>query len=190
MMETNSRRDGARRSPFEDLFRLQSEFQNRLAEETVKYLRQLQGMVGPVVPGTVVMPESDGALGVRGAAGESVALTFEIENRQRVHAMVTPMLSPLVGVSGITWFAEAEASPVSFMLAPDEKRALTVRIGIGPSVPAGEYRGALLLYGFREGAIPVTVAVTGAARSTGRKAASAPRAAKRRKARRASARAK
>ena len=41
---------------FGELMRLQTEFQARLAEETLRYLRRLQGAAAPAAPGTVVMP--------------------------------------------------------------------------------------------------------------------------------------
>src|SRR3982751_930726 len=87
-----------------ELIRLQSEFHARLTEETLKYLRRLQATAAPAAPGTVVMPDGKVALEGSGPPGEAVALQIEIENRQRVHCMVTPMLSPLVHASGATWF--------------------------------------------------------------------------------------
>jgi len=44
--------------PFSELLRLQSDFQARLTEETLRYLRRLQGTLGPTAPGTVVKPAS------------------------------------------------------------------------------------------------------------------------------------
>jgi len=150
---------GGGAGPFDDLFRLQSDFQARLAEETVRYLRKLQGLVGPVVPGTIVMSEDAGAAGAEGVAGEQATLHLEVRNRQRVHSMVTPMLGPLVGVSGVTWYPEAECEPASLLLAPDEVKAVAVRVRMPRTLPAGIYRGALVLYGFRDGGVPVSVTV-------------------------------
>jgi hypothetical protein len=46
------------------------------------------------------------------------------------------------------------------LLAPDEVATLTIKIPLPDNLPAGAYRGALLLQGFREGAIAVAIAVT------------------------------
>lgn len=148
------------RGPFEDLFRLQSEFQKRLAEETLKYLQQLQGMVGPVAPGTVVSPEA--ATEVRGAgpAGGRTELRLEVENRQRVFSMVTPMLAPLVGPSGVTWFPASEPRPMSMLIAPGDTKELVLGLPLPADLPSGTYRGVLLLYGFRNGGVPVSVTIT------------------------------
>lgn len=146
--------------PFSDLFRLQAEFQTRLAEETMRYLHRLQGAAAPVAPGTVLLPDGSSELRVSGTPGFAVELRLEVENRQRVHCMVTPMLSPLVEASGVTWFPAAELSPASTLLAPQEVSGLVIGLPVPGALPAGTYRGALLLQGFREGAISVVVTVS------------------------------
>jgi hypothetical protein len=148
---------------FGELLRIQSEFHTRLAEEALKYLHRLQGTAMPASPGTVMMPGSSGASEFRaaGRAGASVELRLEVENRQRVHCSITPMLTPLVGASGVTWFPAVESSPAITLLAPDEIAALVINVALPPNLPAGTYKGALTLQGFREGAIPVAIGVTG-----------------------------
>jgi hypothetical protein len=144
---------------FSELLRLQNEFQTRLAEETLRYLRRLQGASAPATPGTVLMPGSMVELQAAGRPGETVVLTLEVENRQRAHSVVTPMLSPMASASGATWFPAADPSPASLLLAPEEVSTLTIRLALPDNLPVGAYRGALLLQGFREGAIAVVIDV-------------------------------
>ena len=59
-------RGGGPSGAFAEMFRLQAEFQSRLAEETLRYLRRLQGAVVPSAPGTVVVPAADSALEASG----------------------------------------------------------------------------------------------------------------------------
>jgi hypothetical protein len=89
-----------------------------------------------------------------------VELRLEVENRQRMHCMVMPLLSPLVEASGTTWFPATEPLLSSLLLAPEEVAPLVIKVTLPSSLPAGVYRGALLLQGFREGSIPVAVTVT------------------------------
>src|SRR3954447_6161616 len=103
-MPTNAPGLTSVRGPIDDLLRLQTDFQQRLASETLRYLRQLQGLVGPVVPGTLVLPDRGLQLQGAAVAGERIAMDVLLENRQRVHCMVSPMLSPLVSDRGVTWF--------------------------------------------------------------------------------------
>ena len=144
---------------FAELFRLQSEFQARLAEETLRYLRRLQGAVVPASPGTVVLPSDGLALHAEAAPGARAELGVEIENLQRVHCMVSPQLTPLVSAEGVTWFPEAESGSGSRLLAPGATERLALGLAVPPGLPAGEYRGALVLQGFRRNAVPVTVTV-------------------------------
>lgn len=142
---------------FADLLRLQTDFQARLAEETLRYLRRLQGAAAPAVPGTVLVPDGEVELQASGAPGTAVELRVEVENRQRVHCVVTPMLAPLVSASGVTWFPAADPDPASTVLAPDESRELTIGLPLPAELPSGVYRGALILQGFRDGGIPVAI---------------------------------
>ncbi|MDQ4025966.1 MAG: hypothetical protein M3217_10855 [Actinomycetota bacterium] len=144
---------------FRDLLRLQTEFQARLAEETVKYLRRLQGAGMPAAPGTVLHPDEGTELNGKGPPGATVRLELEVLNRQRVHSIVTPMLEALVGASGITWFPEVEPAVSSTLVPPNESRPLALTLKLPDDLPAGTYRGALLLQGFRDGAVPVAVEV-------------------------------
>jgi hypothetical protein len=145
--------------PFSELLRLQTEFYARLAEETVKYLRRLQGAATLAAPGTVLQPDGVRVLQASGAPGVTVEIKIEVENRQGVHSVVTPMLSPMVAASGVTWFPASEPEPALLLLAPKEVATLTIKIPVPTELPAAVYRGALLLQGFREGAIPVAISV-------------------------------
>jgi len=131
-----------------------------LTEETLKYLRRLQGATMPTAPGTVLMPDETAELRASGSPGTPVELKLEVENRQRVHCVVTPMLSPLTETSGVTWFPAAEPSPETILLAPEETAQLVISLPLPATIPAGVYRGALILQGFRAGTITVTVLVT------------------------------
>jgi hypothetical protein len=146
---------------FAELFRLQSDFHARLAEETLRYLRRLQGAVVPVAPSTVVLPSDGLELHGEGAPGGETMLAVEIENLQRVHCMVTPQLTPLVSTSGVTWFPVVESAPGSRLVAPGAVERLEISLPMPEQLPPGEYRGALLLQGFRKNSLPVVVTVRG-----------------------------
>ena len=149
------------KSPMAELLRLQTEFYTRLTEETLKYLRHIQAASLPSTPGTVLLPTAGLQLEASVAPGESVELQLEIENRQRVHCVATPMLSPLVHASGATWFPEA-MHQASLLLAPEQVEILRMRLQAPSTIPEGVFRGALLLQGFRENTIPVSITVTAA----------------------------
>jgi hypothetical protein len=144
---------------FAELFRLQSDFQSRLAEETLRYLRRLQGAVVPAAPGTVVVPDADSEMRTAASPGASATLTLEIENLQRVHCMVSPQLTPLVSASGVTWFPSVENATASKLIAPNTVEPLPITFGVPAELPAGEYRGALVLQGFRSNSLAVVVTV-------------------------------
>src|SRR2546421_7777319 len=91
---------------FSDLLRLQAEFQTRLADETLRYLRRLQAVFEPHAPGTVVQPQGEVTLVGVVRPGSSAVLSVEVENRQRVYATVAASLTPLVSDTGTTWFPE------------------------------------------------------------------------------------
>ena len=151
---------GEPKGSFYEFLQLQNDFYGRLAEETMKYLRRLQSAGAPAAPGTVLVPDGSVELKGSGAPGEVLEFRLEVENLQRVHCMVTPMLSPLVEAAGTTWFPAAELRPPAKLLAPEEVAELVIAIPLPPHLLAGSYRGALLLHGFREGAIAVVVNVT------------------------------
>lgn len=153
---------GATTGPVHDLLRLQTDFQQRLASETLRYLRQLQGLVGPTVPGTLVLPDPGLELQAEVRPGAKLAIEVVLENRQRVHTLVSSSLSPLVSDRGVTWFVEAEVEPASVLLASGDSRTLTLAIATPEDVPVGIYRGALLLHGFERGALPVRITVAAA----------------------------
>lgn len=143
---------------FAELLRLQTEFQTRLTEETLNHLRRLQGATMPVAPATVLMPGGDSELRATGSPGTTTELKLELENRQRVHCVVTPMLSPLVETSGVTWFPTT--APSVLLIAPDEIAQANIALELPAEIPAGVYRGALLLHGFHAGAVAVVIEVT------------------------------
>jgi hypothetical protein len=158
-LRVSNERGGAEQGPWSELLKLQSEFQSRLADETLRYLRRLQGALGPAVPGTVVVPDGSAELHAEGHPGGRVELALDIENRQRVHCMTSPMLSPLVGRDGATWFPEVELAPPSLLVAPGEVGALVVAIRLPAELPPDIYHGTLLLHGFKEGGLRVSVSV-------------------------------
>jgi len=125
----------------------------------MRYLRRLQAAAGPHTPGTVVLPEPGVELRAVGTPGEHTELCIEIENRQRVHCVVTPALTPLVQPSGAVWFPDADPSPPSALLAPGDSTALRIVVALPAELPTGVWRGALLLHGFRGDGLPVQVSV-------------------------------
>jgi hypothetical protein len=145
--------------PFAELVRMQAEFQTRLVEETTRYLRRLQGVFEPRAPGTVLQPGNDALVGGPAAVGETVELNVEVENRQRVHTMVTPTVTPLVEPDGTTFFPAAEFSPPSRLLAPQEVATLSLSFPLPAELVPGTYRGMLILQGFKDGGVPLAVEV-------------------------------
>lgn len=154
-----SNEPGGPTGAFAEMFRLQADFQARLAEETLRYLRRLQGSVMPAAPGTVVMPSDELELRANADPGAKAELAVEVENLQRVHCMVTPQLTPLVSKAGVTWFPATDPATASRLIAPNAIERLTVTLAIPQDLPLGEYRGALLLQGFRKNSLPVVVSV-------------------------------
>lgn len=152
-----------RPTAFEELIRLQSTFQENLSQATMNYLRQIQGMVGPVTPGTVVERRQGAGLALALEPGGAARTSFTVENRQRVHAMITPMLTPLVSAEGATWFAEAELAPATALLATDEVGTFALALTAPESMPVGVYRGAILLYGCANGVMPLEITVASVA---------------------------
>lgn len=142
-----------------ELLRLQADFQARMAEETLRYLRRLQGVFSPHAPGTVVLPDGPDPLTASAPPGGRATIHVEVENRQRVHAVLAPALTPLVSADGTTWFPECETAPVTGLVAPEETVAVTVDIAVPPQLAAATYRGLLVLRGLRPGGIPVSVRV-------------------------------
>ena len=142
---------------FSELLRLQTEFQARLAEETLHYLRRLQGAAAPASPGTILVPDAGTTLTAIAAPGSAVELRLEIENRQRVHCIVTPMLSPLVSPEGVTWFPDATPSPPSTLVPPGATRTLELAVPLPADLPPAAYRGALVLQGFGDRGVAVAI---------------------------------
>src|SRR5262245_36576701 len=162
---SNETGGGGQGGVFGELVRLQTEFQARLAEETLQYLRRLQGAAAPATPGTVLLPDEGTLLRGSGSRGSVVELSLEIENRQRVHCLVSPLLGPLVNPDGVTWFPEVEALPSTALVPPGEARQQRLRVVVPIEIPFATYRGALLLQGFGDGAVPVAIEVPEPARA-------------------------
>jgi hypothetical protein len=144
--------------PFADLLRLQTEFQSRLGEETIRYVRRLQGAMGPASPGTVVLTDKSLEIAAQ-AEGNAVTLHLELENLQRVHSVVTPQITPLVSDAGTTWFPSSDAAAAFRILPPGAVESFEIGLEVPGGKPSGTYRGALVLLGFRQGALPVRVEI-------------------------------
>jgi hypothetical protein len=145
--------------PFADLLRVQTEFQARLGEETMRYLRRLQGALGPASPGTVLLADANAEVKAVGVPGGRAELRLELENLQRVHSVVTPQLTPLVGEGGAAWFPAPDLGAGFQIVPPGDVHALVLGLDIPLQLPPDTYRGALVLVGFSQGAVPVTVRV-------------------------------
>ena len=176
----NDSGQGGWSGPFADLLRVQTEFQARLGEETMRYMRRLQGALAPASPGTVLLADGARDLKAMGAPGGRVELQLELENLQRVHCVVTPHISPLVSERGTTWFPSSDAGAGFRILPPGEVTSVVLGLEIPKELPTDTYRGALVLIGFREGAVPVMVQVgTSAAKRTNERGSKRTRAASR-----------
>jgi hypothetical protein len=156
-------------SPFEELMKLQSAFQQSLSEATMQYLRQLQGIVGPVTPGTVVQQVEGITIELKMRPGGQAKATVNVENRQRVHSMVTPMITPLVSETGATWFAQTAFSPPTALLATDEVLEFALVLEAPADMPVGVYRGAVMIYGCSDGGVPLEVTVAKTTRTAAAK---------------------
>jgi hypothetical protein len=159
--------------PISELMRLQSDFYARLTDELLRYLRGLQATLAPVTPGTVVRAAAGLTLRAAAAPGATAELGLVLENVQRVHCLATVALSPLVASDGTTWYPQTRPPFISKLVAPDETAALSVPVQVPDDMPAGTYRGALHLQGFRGGALPVELTVTAAAAAVATAAAGA-----------------
>lgn len=158
-MKISNKDTEEKEQPFAEMFRLQTEFQSRLADETLRYLRRLQGSAAPASPGTIVIPENNNELTASAEQGSTVALEVEIENLQRVHSSATPALSPLVSSSGVTWFPDSEANPATLLIPPDASLSLKLIVAVPQELPDGVYQGCVLLQGFQQGTVPVKIQV-------------------------------
>jgi hypothetical protein len=142
-----------------DVLALQREFQARLADETLRYLRSLHGVVGPSSPGTVLRADRNAVVVVRGRCGEVSVVAVEVENAQQVHTLVTPMLTPLVDAGGTTWLPEAVAVPATVLVAPGDVEGVELHVQVPDDLPDGIYAGAVLFVGVRNGLLAVQVTV-------------------------------
>src|SRR6516164_7063425 len=147
-------------SPIEDLLRLQTDFQQRLTEETLRYLRQLQSLTGPVTPGTFLLPDTNAGIQAQTSPGATATFSVDLENRQRVHCLVSPMLSLLASDTGVTWFPAATFDPSSALLASGNTVTVKCQIAVPQHIPAGIYRGGLVLYGFQGGMLPIRIEIS------------------------------
>jgi hypothetical protein len=147
-------------SGFARLLRLQSELQARLVEETMRYVQKLRGPLSPTAPGTVLRPRKEDLLHALGTIGSKACIELHLENRQRAHTMVMPLLSPLIGLDGTTWYPESHTSGGSTLLAPGEIATLALSLDIPAELPVGSYHGAVTLVGFRNSSLPLVVTVS------------------------------
>jgi hypothetical protein len=155
-------RDEPDRNPGAEVFALQQDFQARLADETLRYLRSLRGLLGPASPGTVLRPQPDLVLRAEAPPGGVGEISFEVENRQEVHVIATPMLTPLVRADGTTWFPDAVAVPASTLVAPGAVGHLRMIVNVPDEADAGQYDGALVLLGMKGAVVQVSFTVTSA----------------------------
>jgi hypothetical protein len=132
---------------FAHMLRLQNDFYARLTEETLNYLRKLQGVLGPAAPGTVLVPGPDDALAESACPGDHVQLKLEVTNDQPVHCVATPALTVLVSASGVTWFPAAQTQPAYLLIPPGRTEAAAIELAVPAQLPPGVYRGVMLLHG-------------------------------------------
>ncbi|MFX0115332.1 MAG: hypothetical protein ACFFB3_12355 [Candidatus Hodarchaeota archaeon] len=156
---TNDPRTVLDESPIAQIFKVQYEYQKRVFEDYMKYLRMLIGNVGAYTPGTIIAPKKALELEAAAAAGSTVEMSAEVENRQLAYCTVSPTITPFTTVSGITWFPMAEFSPGLVLLAPQEVKQISMKIKLPTELSPGLYHGLLLLIGFRHDGIPVKIEV-------------------------------
>lgn len=147
----------AKGGTFAELIRLQTDFQAKLADETLRYLRKLQGMAGPSAAGTVIGAAGDVQVKASGRLGGTAVVALELENMQQVYCVVLPQLTPLVSQSGTIWLPVVDTGGGSLLVAPGAVAQITLTILVPENLTLETYRGALILQGFRETGIPVTI---------------------------------
>lgn len=145
--------------PFQQLLAAQADFHARLADETLRYLRRLSSLSGPWTPGTFVAPADGGTLEATASPGSPARLELEVDNRQEVHCLVTPVLTTMIDGAGTTWYPSLDVDPPTSLIAPGECTAWRIAVDVPAELPAGVYHGALLLHGFVDSGVAVTIRV-------------------------------
>ncbi|GEM_PF-6126227 len=146
-------------SLFKEMLNLQSEYQMRVSDESLRYLRRLQGIAAPATPGTVVIPKKGTLLSGSGSFGKPIEINLEIENIQKSYSYILPMLTPLISPSGVTWYAIADYLPANLLIPPNSSKSLRVILDVPSDLPSDVYHGSLTLEGFLKGALPVAVTI-------------------------------
>ncbi len=147
-------------SAFSRIAQLQGELQSRLLEETMKYVQKLRAPLAPSAPGTVLRPFEGLELEAEAEAGGEFVFSVSLENRQRAHTMVAPYVTCMLREDGTAWYPERLPPLGSVLIPPRGSEEVEVRLGVPAELPPGEYRGALILLGFRENAIPLRVVIS------------------------------
>ena len=107
-----------------------------------------------------VLAGDAGGIEVTVPAGGRGETRFVVVNHQAAACLLRPMLSPLTGPGGGLWSPIAEILPRPLLVMPGEEVEVTVGIATPPGAPAGSHRGALVLLGARDAAVPVAFEVT------------------------------
>ena len=76
-----------------------------------------------------------------------------------MHTPVSPSVTPLVGDDGSTWYPVAELEPVAMIIGPGETRTLSITLQLPAELPAGVFRGSLVLQGFLVEGVPIEITV-------------------------------
>ena len=84
---------------------------------------------------------------------------MKVENKQLAYTILAPQMTPFIAESGVTWFAETEFIPTSFLIAPEEIKSLIIKIRLPKELPIGLFHASLLLVGFRSDGVPVKINV-------------------------------
>jgi hypothetical protein len=150
---------GSEQSHLDQLTQFQVDFQTRLAEETMRYLRRFQAMFEPHAPGTAVRSNA-ATLEATATIGEAVEMRLDIENCQRVHTSLTIALTPLVVAGRTAWFPATTITPATRLISPGETAEVLIRIALPDELTPGTYRGLAILQGFHAPGIPVSIKAT------------------------------
>ena len=106
------------------------------------YLRRIQGAAAPACAGHGGRADGEAMLTARDA-GRPATLALEVENRQRVHCMVTPMLARSSAPTGVTWFPAVGRHPAVAARGARAGRALSLAVdGAGGAAGRHLSRGA------------------------------------------------
>ncbi|MEL6890872.1 MAG: hypothetical protein AAFP84_04710 [Actinomycetota bacterium] len=113
-------------------------------DELTSWLRDLLWALGPVAPGIQVTPCR--IVTISGEVGAIAAGSVTVHNRQRSAVAARLSVTPLRGDSGHTWLP-LTVDDVDVVVPAGEQRTAELAVFVPPNLPAGVYRGGIVVLG-------------------------------------------